>query len=83
MCIDLDIAVEAGSRSAAEAALEAAVISYLKSAQIEGPDQARRLIARRAPWWVRWGIIYEAFVSIAFKRRDGHGHATFDMTCPA
>ena len=83
MCIDLDIAVEAGSRTEVARALEEAVEAYVRAALQEEPKEARRLMSRRAPWWVRMRIIWDAFLHLGLRRQDEYRHAGFDLMCHA
>lgn len=84
MCIDLDIAVEAGTRAEVEKLLEEAVLSYIQDAVAENPRQIERLLSRRAPFWVRWSIMLSAFRHLTRTRSNNKTlHASFDLACPA
>ena len=49
ICVDLDIAVEASTFDEAKACLNRAIGTYIEDAMAEGPEEAARLLSRRAP----------------------------------
>ena len=85
ICVDLDIAVEAASRTDVARALEEAVASYIDAALAEDdPKTIRRLLHRRAPYWVRWPIMWSAARHAVMRSRsDKELRASFELACPA
>jgi len=60
ICLDLDIAVEAGSLRQARKALEAAISDYLQDAMAAPAEERSYLLSRRAPWHVWAACIAKA-----------------------
>jgi hypothetical protein len=56
ICVDLDLAVQGRSWQEVHDSLNWAIREHIKSALEEEPDQAKRLLNRRAPWHVRQGL---------------------------
>lgn len=80
ICVDLDLAVQASSKRAAQKALEEAIISYIEDARAEAPEVARQLLARRAPWHVRAKL---HLASVLYRLRTrGEKTANFEVPCP-
>ena len=84
ICVDLDIAVQGKDFDEVYHTLNAAIFGYVESAAQEAPDQARRLLARAAPWYVRLRLKL-AFLWIWFTSSGtGNGHAAgFTIACRA
>ncbi len=85
MCIDLDLAVQGRSLDEVKSLLNEAVGSYLDDLQKEAAPDARRLLHRRAPLWLRLRLQFEyAIARMLDRTRDGnhrrHGYA---FHCPA
>lgn len=83
ICVDLDIAVQAGSFGEVVETLSEAVSTYVADAMNEDEQTARRLLARRAPWHIRAGYILRAIAHLFSRRDDNRIEASFDLPCPA
>jgi hypothetical protein len=83
MCIDLDIAVEGASFADVQRKLSEAVHSYVAVAMQEDPANARRLLSRRAPCWVRWRIMFPTMLRLVHQSRGKDQRAGFELACPA
>lgn len=83
-CVDLDIAVTGSSFEDVRATLQDAISTYVEDALNEEPSQARRLLARRAPWHVTAHLVLK-FLWHSLWRRSGHDRedARFTLTSPA
>lgn len=53
VCIELDLAVQGRSYQDVYDRLSASIRDYIESAELETPEQARRLLRRVVPWHVR------------------------------
>lgn len=84
ICVDLDIAVQGESVAEVQAALHAAISSYIEDAMKEPPEVARKLLSRRAPFWVRMRYAFD-MARYGFRRhsRNGDGQAGFSVPCHA
>jgi hypothetical protein len=82
-CLDLDIAVEAGSFDQAQVVLAEALRSYVQDAMAESEPVRSRLLNRRAPLHVRllWG--WRIFWATVRTGRDHDGTIEFPVACPA
>jgi hypothetical protein len=84
ICVDLDIAVQGNSLSDVHDLMGVAIQSYVDDATDEAPEQARRLLRRRAPWYVRLRLAAETAMHILRTRRaDDQLSANFDVPCHA
>lgn len=84
MCIDLDIAVEGASRREVVGRLEDAITGYVQAAHAEAPDQAARLLNRRAPWRVRLEVSLGSALHALVRTKPGRDlRGSFDLACPA
>ena len=84
ICVDLDISVQGASFDEVRALLDESVASYVEDAMKEDPKDARRLLNRRAPFWVqlRFAAVFLAHIgSRGGKQRELR--AGFDIPCPA
>ena len=61
ICVDLDIAVDAASPPEAERSLATAIEMYLETVSSLPGGERRRLLARRAPWPVRFALLVWAW----------------------
>lgn len=59
LCLDLDIAVDAGTPAEAQHRIISAVDDYLRSIDELPASERRDLLRRRVPWFVRarWGCL--------------------------
>lgn len=84
ICIDLDIAVQGADFDEVRGLLIEAVATYAEDARKESPRDARRLLRRRAPWWVQLKFIGLFLGHIASSGRPKRElQAGFDIPCPA
>jgi len=85
VCIDLDLAVQGRTFAEVKALLESTIQSYAEDAMKEEPAVARRLLNRRAPFFVRAKFGLEMLLySISARSRDDSNHPTnFEVPCPA
>lgn len=84
ICIDLDISVQGSSFQEVYQGLNEAIRTYIEDAEKEDEAQMRRLLTRRAPWYVRAGYVLRFFSKVIARRhRDGSQEASFDVVCPA
>ena len=83
ICVDFDLAVEAPTFDDAKRCLDQAVSSYVEDAQRERPEDARRLLDRRSPWWVRFRLVAEFALHSLRSTDDGRQLAGYDLRCPA
>ena len=84
MCIDLDIVVEGVSRREVVGRLEDAIAGYVETACAEGGEEAKRLLARRAPWPIRLGVVLSSAFHVLFRTGPGRElRGSFDLACPA
>ena len=83
ICVDLDIAVQGASQQEVLSLMETSVTGYLRSLDDETPEIRARLLRRKAPWYVRTGLLL-GFLRHALTRRDrGDLRATYELPCPA
>lgn len=84
ICVDLDIAVQGGTREDVMTRLEEVVGSYIEAALAEEPSVAKQLLARAAPWHVR-ATHWIRFQVYMFTRKRAHvGNAIeYGIPCPA
>jgi len=84
ICVDLDIAVQGETFDEVYHLLRAEIADYLACAAQEAPDQARRLMTRSAPWYVRLRLKL-AFLWIWFihSGSDDGNTAGFTVPCHA
>ena len=83
ICVDLDIAVQGASHAEVLALMETSVQAYLSSIEAEEPAVRAQLLARKAPWHVRAGLLI-GFLWHALVRGDrGDLRATYELPCPA
>ncbi len=68
ICTDLDIAVTGSSLDEVTRLLQRAVDSYVEDAMRESPDTQKKLLSRRAPFWVEASLALRLALS-AFRRR--------------
>lgn len=84
ICVDLDLAVQGVSFDEVRGLLNEAVATYAEDARRERPDQARRLLARRAPVWVQLKFAAMFLAHIGLRGSDRRElQAGFDIPCPA
>lgn len=85
LCVDLDIAVQGASFEDVRARLDHAVSTYVEDATAEDPATARKLLARRAPLWVRLKLAaaYLGHLLSAGRGGDREFKAGFDLPCRA
>lgn len=85
ICLDFDLAVQGRSFDEVLRLLEDAVNSYIQDALAESPETARRLLARKAPLWVRLRLVFSYLTHVirSWRNRDGDHQAGFDLPCPA
>lgn len=84
ICVDLDISVQGGSFKEVLDFMGAAVESYVDDALAESPSDAKRLLARRAPWHVRVKLALSSALHILrLDRDDDRLTANFDIPCHA
>ena len=83
ICVDFDIAVQGKSFEEVFQELKVAIREYVESAKQERPEQAERLLTRRAPVLVRLahGISFLRAWFLDGSRNDGQA-AGFTVTCP-
>jgi hypothetical protein len=84
ICVDLDIAVQGDSFDEVRSLLTEAVTTYVEDAMKEEPQDARRLLNRRAPFWsqVKFAAVFLAHIS-SRNRQQRECKAGFDILCPA
>jgi hypothetical protein len=84
LCLDLDIAVEGRSFDEVQNLLKEAVSTYIEDALAEAEPARSQLLARRAPFFVRflWAL---RFFKIALSGRhlDGDSPVWLPVTCRA
>lgn len=82
ICLDLDLAVQGRSYEEVYEGLNRAVGTYVEDALKEGPEAARRLLRRKAPWHVRAGYIVSFILSTLLSRDTEQRHG-YTMPCAA
>ena len=84
ICVDLDIAVQGSTFQQVLEFMGEAIESYVDDALAEGPVNAERLLARRAPWHVRAKLAFSSAIHILrMDRDDDQLTANFDVPCHA
>src|SRR5262245_17857837 len=83
LCLDLDIAVEAESDARVFEVMKAAVNDYVASAMQEAEPVRKRLLQRRAPWYVRWPWAWRIFLATAKADRKRDDAIEFPVQCLA
>lgn len=84
ICVDLDIAVQGRNFKEVLDLMGQAIESYVDDALAETPYDADRLLARRAPWYVRARLALSSAIHILrMDRDDDQLTANFDVPCHA
>lgn len=84
ICVDLDVAVQGTSFENVKATLDEAIRSYASAAMQEDDDTAKRLLHRRAPWYVTAKLSLGMALQGLLSRDDsGEVQASFGLPCPA
>ncbi len=83
-CLDYDLAVQGRSLNEARERIELAINAYVESAAKEAEPARSRLLARRAPFFVRLAWALRFFFATVFGR-NGRGDPVvgFPVSCPA
>jgi len=86
LCVDFDLAVEAGSLSEALEKIKVVIADYVETAKSEPEPVRTRLLTRRAPLTVRlrwgWRMFWSA-ISSNSKRHSRPETAGLSVSCPA
>jgi hypothetical protein len=85
-CLDFDIAVQGQSLEEVRELLRDAIEMYVQTADAEPEPNRTRLLARKAPFLVRFMWAWRVFWStllIRATRRDGDPATVEFITCPA
>ena len=82
VCLDFDLAVAGRSFDEAREFLDGAMRLYVEGAMAEDEETRGRLLARSAPWYVRWRFVFRHMISLLRQDRDA-GEGGFRMPCPA
>jgi len=85
VCLDFDLMVEGSSLEEVKEAINGAVISYIEDALKEEPEDASRLLNRRAPLLTRIAWTWPFIAAALFgRRKDGADNSVgFAVTCHA
>lgn len=79
-CPAFDIAVQGGTFLEVRAVLEDAINTYVETAIAEPEPSRSRLLARRAPWYMRLAWAWRGLSAVLCSSaadRDGHAGITF------
>ena len=85
-CLDFDLAVQGRSFEEVKASLMRAIAMYLDAALSEPEPLRSRLLARKAPFFVRlmWAVrVFWSALSIHATRRDSIPDTVEFIACPA
>lgn len=83
-CIDLDISVQGRSFREVLDVMGEAISTYIDDLAAEEPAVVRRLLSRRAPWYVRAKLAFSSAIHILrMDRDDDKMTANFDVPCHA
>jgi hypothetical protein len=82
-CLDLDLAVQGGSFEEVRSYLNVAIESYMEAARAEPEPNRSRLLARKAPLWVRLTWAWRLFRSTISGRSDDNSTIEFPVACHA
>lgn len=83
ICVDLDLAVAGDTFEEVQNSLEIAIAEYLELVSQEAPEQQKKLLNRRAPWFVRLSLAGKMLAFMIFGGRSREAQASFPMPCPA
>ena len=82
-CLDLDISVTGTSFNEVYSLLNEAVDSYIEDARAEAPEQMKRLLNRRVPTSVRFGVLLRLIKHTLWNSgRENGESANFTPTLP-
>jgi predicted RNase H-like HicB family nuclease len=84
-CLDFDLAVQGNSFEEVRGFLHEAIRVYVESALAEQEPDRSRLLARKAPFFVRFSWGWRLFWLTIFgrTRRDENATVEFPIACPA
>ena len=77
ICTDLDIAVEGGSYQEIESSLGICIEMYFESISELPEGERRRLLARRAPWYLRAWLAISTWVHQLKRASERHARSFF------
>ena len=83
ICVDFDIAVAGRNIPEVQESLAKAIRLYVQSALEQDSETKKRLLSRKAPFYVRLSFIIRFFLSGLRNRNSDGIDCTYRMPCPA
>ena len=83
VCVDLDIAVFGASTNEVEDALDKCIQTYLERVADLPPEERRRFLARKSPWYVRFKLALMTWLYSLRGTRDRSREFTLRPQIPA